>query len=199
MLEMKGVRNLLVAALTATLVLSCVPLEKNVKAPKNSKPKKTSSKRSHTGRDRAKIDKLLKKGEYREALVVINKAVKRGEKESAYQDSRTRALIGLINRGQELETDRKFAEAARNYLTALDHYPKSPGYGIEKRPEDLKKKLLSFEPSLMEEGLRHYRDGRLEEAVRVWDTLLSINPRHAQARKARETAKTQLKNLKKLK
>jgi tetratricopeptide (TPR) repeat protein len=195
---MGGFRKLIVAVMAAALVMACVPASK-VKAPRKAASKKTASKPNHTAWKRAKLDKLLKKGECREALIEINRAVKRGGKESNYDNSRAKAINGLISQGQALESDRKFAEAARNYKTALDYYPKGPGRGINKKPGDLKKKLGSIEPSLMDEGLRKYRAGQLEEAVSIWDTLLSINPRHAQARKARETAKTQIRNLKKLK
>jgi tetratricopeptide (TPR) repeat protein len=195
---MRGFRNLIVVALAAALVMACVPAAK-VKAPRKTASKKTSPKPGRTAWKRAKIDKLLKKGECREALIEINRAIKRGERESIYHDSRVKAINRLISQGQTLETDRKLAEAAMNYKAALDYYPEGAGGGIEKPADFLKGKLGSIASFLMEEGLRKYRAGMLEEAVSVWDSLLAFDPDHAQARKARETAETQLRNLKSFK
>jgi tetratricopeptide (TPR) repeat protein len=195
---MRGSRKLIVFVIAAALVTACVPPTK-VKKPKKTSTKKTSQKTSRTAWKKAKIDKLLKKGDYREALLEISGAIKRGQKESVYHDSRARAINGLISRGQKLESSGKPGQAAKNYKTALDYYPKGAKGGIKKPAAFLKKRLGSIESSLMDEGLRKYRAGRLEEAVSMWDSLLAINPNHAQARKSRETAKTQLRNLKNLK
>lgn len=195
---MRGIRKLIVVVMAAALVMACIPAGK-VKSQGKTSTKKTASKQKHIAWKKAKIDKLLKKGEYRVALLEISKAIKRGQKESVYHDSRAKAINGLISRGQKLESGAKPGKAAMNYKTALDYYPKGAGGGIKKPASFLKKRLGSIESSLMDEGLRKYRAGRLEEAVSIWDSLLAVNPNHAQARKARETAKTQLRNLKKLK
>lgn len=63
--------------------------------------------------------------------------------------------------------------------------------------EDLEKGLTVCRSTLRNRGFAEYRKGDLEGAIAVWESLLAFDPDNAEIRKAVETAKTQIKKLKK--
>jgi tetratricopeptide (TPR) repeat protein len=192
-------RNLIAVSMTALMVISCVP-KASVKKPRPA-VKKTAPESARSAKKRAAIMKLIDRGRHREALLRISAALKAGEKESAYRDARAKAINALVKEGQSLETAGNISEAAMGYRTALDHFPPDsawPKSGIEKPAAFLRKRLGKISDTLMDDGLRKYRAGRLREAIAVWDSLLAFDPDNMKARSARETAETQLRNLNRL-
>jgi tetratricopeptide (TPR) repeat protein len=68
------------------------------------------------------------------------------------------------------------------------------GAGSSKR--ELEDALRACSSGLTNSGLAEYRKGNLENAIALWDELLSFDPGNAEIKKAVETAKAQLGKLK---
>ncbi|MFP4452085.1 MAG: hypothetical protein ACOCR8_05640 [Desulfosalsimonas sp.] len=50
----------------------------------------------------------------------------------------------------------------------------------------------------MEQGLVSYRQGRLDDAIYIWNRILAFDPHHQAGRNAIQTARTQQSNLEKM-
>ena len=108
-----------------------------------------------------------------------------------------RAVNGLIEVGDESFFREDYALAGRSFRKALDAYPLAQSHRerVSRSPKKLKSNLDACCNTLMEQGLREYRRGKLEGAISKWKGLLAINPGHTEARKALETASVQLEAL----
>jgi hypothetical protein len=65
-------------------------------------------------------------------------------------------------------------------------------------PESLEEKILFCADQLMEQGLVQYRQGRLSEAIGIWEKIKEFAPGHSASQNAIRTADIQLTNLKKI-
>jgi len=151
--------------------------------------------------ERKKIQQLLAHEEYTEALDMMKQKIASGASEQNYNSLYVAAVNGIISQGDLKVENKQLAEAGMAFRRALDDYPADERMkGKVKRTSlEIKGDIDRLSTSLMDTALMKYREGAIEEAITLWDKLLAFDPQNAEAKKARDTAATQLENLKKVK
>ncbi|MFO7838717.1 MAG: hypothetical protein R6X08_04370 [Desulfosalsimonadaceae bacterium] len=109
-----------------------------------------------------------------------------------------RAENGAIKRGQSRLAENKPGRAGLLFRAALNSFPQDTGLAqdIILTRGELESKITVCAEKLMEQGLTVYREGRLHQAIELWEKILAFAPRHQASRNAIRTAHTQLKTLK---
>jgi tetratricopeptide (TPR) repeat protein len=129
----------------------------------------------------------MDKGEYTMALADIEQVLAANPRHAEGTDLKKAALYGL---GKAQLNDRKFDES---YQTFTQLARLAPNY------EDSSTLLQQARTRLVQqrynEGLRYYREEKLEEAIAEWRAVLVLDPRHPSARKNIEQAERILKQL----
>jgi tetratricopeptide (TPR) repeat protein len=134
------------------------------------------------------------KGDYDAALASYKSALAKAPAESKnpYLE-----IFEWIKEGGDRAYEKKdFAEAGYAYSLISSNYPDGDGLSFGKG--FLKERVAACSKALTEEGLAEYRKGNLDTAVLKWKSVLKFDPENEEAKKASETAKIQLKNLKKM-
>ncbi len=149
---------------------------------------------------KVKIQGRLEEKEFLAALDLIRHELKHGASEEKMAGPYLKALNGTINKGQRRLDKNEYSRAGRLFRKALDSFPKDPGLAenISATPRELEFKIAFCADKLMERGLTLYRRGQLEEAIELWEKILSFDPHNQASRKAIQTTSTQLSNLKKM-
>lgn len=94
---------------------------------------------------------------------------------------------------------RDYALAGRIHALLVRNYASfeklEPGVGFSRG--DLTKAIGVCRVNLTNSGLTEYRKGNLAEAITVWESLLAFDPENTEVKKAVDTAKVQLREIKK--
>jgi hypothetical protein len=92
-----------------------------------------------------------------------------------------------------------YALAGRIHALLLRNYASfekfRPGVGFSRA--DLTKAIGVCRVKLTNSGLTEYRKGNLAKAIAVWESLLAFDPENTEVKKAVDTAKVQLQEIKK--
>jgi tetratricopeptide (TPR) repeat protein len=129
----------------------------------------------------------MDKGEFTMALADIEQVLAANPRNAEGTDLKKAALYGL---GKTQLNDRKFDES---YQTLTQLARLAPNY--EDSPALLQQARTRLVQQRYNEGLRYYREEKLEEAIAEWRAVLVLDPRHASARKNIEQAERILKQL----
>jgi hypothetical protein len=107
------------------------------------------------------------------------------------------SLNELLNQAASEEKKGDCASAGLLYRQVLRDYPNdSVTEGrLRWKREEIAARLSSCSSTLMEKGLIAYRSGEINRAIKTWKMLVAFDPEFPGARKAIETASTQLKSL----
>jgi tetratricopeptide (TPR) repeat protein len=135
----------------------------------------------------AEAREAMDKGEYTIALADIEQVLVANPRHVEGTDLKKAALYGL---GKTQLNDRKFDDS---YQTLTQLVRLSPNY--EDSPALLQQARTRLVQQRYNEGLRYYREEKLEEAIAEWRAVLVLDPRHASARKNIEQAERILKQL----
>ncbi len=157
-------------------------------------------KQSPAAEARREIRELVRDGQFEAALLRIRGVADKGALGKDYGVLYENSLIGLLEYGDEYMEDHDYPRAGSAYRVVLDNYP-SDEYTrkrLMRSAQELRQSIDICAGVLMEEGLREYRRGMLEKAIATWNTVISFDPANEEALKARDTAITQLENLKKM-
>jgi len=144
------------------------------------------------------IDQSLKVRKYEQASNLLLEALKENPGEASLKKQAERLLTELKSSGDQSLTDRDFAQAGRYYGLAKKIWPKfkaSTG-GLTFKLEDLKAAIRICSQQLTNQGMLEYRKGNLKGAISVWESLLAFDPDNDQIKKAIETARAQLQQIK---
>jgi tetratricopeptide (TPR) repeat protein len=143
----------------------------------------------------------LAAGRYQAALAGLRRERERGVSERALSAEYLQALNGVLSMaGQYLEREGP-DQAGPLYQAALQAFPRSEALvaGAALTREQVEAHLKECADRLMESGLKAYRSGDLENAIRIWKQIEAFCPGHKASRKALQTAEVQLANLHKIK
>ena len=145
---------------------------------------------------RKKVISLLRKGNYRRAIV-LTRGNSPGYPAAGLEQEYLSAVNGLIATAEEHFAHGDYATAGSFFKWAIDSYPADAALWerLKWEPNQLKARLETCSTLLMEEGLQEYRRGNLESAIRNWKKLIKFNPGHQEAKKAIATATVQLRAL----
>jgi len=146
------------------------------------------------------IARLNSAGEYGRALTLIRAEIRKGRDETAFGGLYAEAWNGLIQKGIGLYRAGEHHRAGMIFSTAYRSRPTAASIlaGMEYSVEDIERLIKECSEKMMERGLQEYRKGNLGNAIAVWEKILMFNPSYREARRAMETASTQLKNLQRI-
>ncbi|MBE3125895.1 MAG: hypothetical protein IMZ57_09585 [Acidobacteria bacterium] len=111
--------------------------------------------------------------------------------------------LGTVNQikaiGDKAFGAKNFAQAGRVNTVLLRDYASFEGLRppVAFSRKALKDVVSACRESLTKTGLAEYRRGNLVKAIAIWEGLLSFDPDNAEIKKAVNTARTQLKGIKK--
>jgi len=133
-------------------------------------------------------DKLQASGDYLGALQVC----KRNR-----QLCNAGIVRGAYAQAQSLQAEGKYAEAGEGFAALVPFSAQSAGKGDISRSR-LTEQMNACAEQLMVQGMGAYRDGRLDEAIATWESILTFSPGHEAALKSLHTCRIQLSNLRSL-
>ncbi len=146
----------------------------------------------------ARIDQNLKAKKYEQASSLLQEALKAGPGEPRLKKQIEKLLIELKSSGDRSLSDLDFARAGWYYSLAKKNWSKFKGYtgSLSFRLEDLDSGLKTCSQQLTNQGLVEYRKGNLKGAISIWESILTFDPDNEQIKKAIETARAQLQQIK---
>lgn len=156
-----------------------------------SAPQKSA--RVDTAPVRKNVRRLLRQEKFVAALDAIG-TLHRSELQQEY----LQAFNAIVTLARTEQADGDPARAGEYFRSALNHYPPNEHVLTKSLPMSkagIEEALGLCAEKLMEQGLKAYRAGSLEEAIHLWNRTLVFLPGHEPTRKALSTAQTQLENL----
>jgi tetratricopeptide (TPR) repeat protein len=115
---------------------------------------------------------------------------------------------GYARLGEQIKSAADTAYQTGNVAKAGSNYNILLESGITKQDfaetlsfddNDLRKQIKDCSKALMENGLKKYREEKLDEAIAIWKKALFFDPDNRSVKNAFETASAQLQKLKQLK
>lgn len=150
------------------------------------------------------VRRELKAGRYEKAVEICRTGLKGQPGEKAARADYAAAILEIKAAGDKALDERDYAAAGRIHRLLLKNLGSFEGLdGIGKAAASLKKERLVeavrvCRQGLTNSGLAEYRKGDLEKAIEIWDSLLAFDPGNAEIKKAVETAKAQLRKVKRV-
>lgn len=190
---MAGLRATLFALLSLsliTLISSCASIQKITGGEPKAVADTITQAQAH-----------LARGEHKKALEVYA---------DAYGDyPRNAELRGhYIRGGEQIKAAadaafqrKEFAEAGSSYTILVKSAitDKNFARALSFDTDYLNQRIKGCSKGLLETGLVHYRQGKLDEAISLWRKAITFDPDNKEAKDAIDTATVQLQNLKQIK
>lgn len=134
------------------------------------------------------------------ALAVIRRAVKGGAEEGAFAGDYPLVINGAIDVADALRGRGDLPGAGKIYRLVVEAYPRTPALivQVKRSREQLLGDIGFCAERMMENGIAEYRRGRMEEALALWQNILSFDPKNTGARRAVDTSRRQLDALRAL-
>jgi tetratricopeptide (TPR) repeat protein len=168
--------------------------------PAHGKPAGQKSVKPGDSGARERIAAHLGRKEYEKALKSIIADIEKGVPELYYGAEYVDALNGLLQKGTGHYYSGEYEAAGLSFRLALESYPSASGIRgrVKFSPDEIVALIDGCSTNLMEEGLLSYRKGALQNAIDAWEKVPGFDPANEEAKKALDTAATQLRNLKNL-
>ena len=140
-------------------------------------------------------------GHHAGALAVYQDAAKEYPGDASVKTMYAKGVGELRAMGAKSLAEKDYGEAGKINRLLLKNLDSFKGLGAPAERgasdrKDLEESLRVCSSGLTNNGLAEYRKGNLEKAIAIWADLLAFDPDNAEIRKAVETAKTQLGQLK---
>jgi tetratricopeptide (TPR) repeat protein len=171
----------------ASLVLSaCVP------------GKKPEADRAVMPPEQYQSEQYLKQGDFEKALETYSSAFKKHSDDPALRKSYLDAAEMIEDTALSAFDHEDFAASGRIYHLLDRQYPNFQDFtgDLSFDRKYLRSRLSECSGRLSEQALAQYRQGNLSAAISLWKSILAFEPENDAAKKAVDTASTQLKSLK---
>lgn len=157
------------------------------------------------GGESAAVERAIKQAQAHFALGDYQKAL--GVYADAYADHPRSAPLRAqyIKAGEQIKVAadnafqrQAFAEAGSSYTLLLKNTITAQDFSRELSFDGdyLDRRIKACSKGLLEAGLVHYRQGRLDEAISIWRKVVTFDPDNRDVKDAIATAAVQLQNLK---
>ncbi len=146
----------------------------------------------------AQIDQSLKAKKYEQVSNLLQEALKANPGEPRLKKQIEKLLVELKSSGDRSLADLDFARAGWHYGLAKKNWSKFKSYtsSLPFKLEDLDSGLKTCSQQLTNQGLVEYRKGNLKGAISIWESILTFDPDNEQIKRAIQTARAQLQQIK---
>ena len=144
------------------------------------------------------VNSYIAKGNYAAALDILSARYDKDRGNAEARDAFSRTLQEVRSKGDDAFARGQYEKAGVTYRLLLKHLsgdngiarnlPFSSGY--------LSGRIEKCAKTLTDSGLARYGAGDLENAIRIWNSVLAFDPDNVDVKRAVETATVQLKTLK---
>lgn len=136
-------------------------------------------------------------GEHRKAIDIYSNEVKKQPKDPQLIKEFAKSLEDMKSSADRAAEKGDFAFAGHIYYVMHSNYTKfsSVASRLSFDPVSLNTKLAHCRKSLSTQGFQEYRQGNLNKAIAIWQSLLLIDPNNKDIKEVLRTAILQQKNL----
>lgn len=136
-------------------------------------------------------------GDYQKALEVMSGVYAEYPQNLSVKDSYVGIIEKLRRKADLALKNRRVAAAGDIYGVLLKNSFQYSGLAasLSFDGELLRTRIKTCSDILYKSGLMKYREGKLDEAVSIWNKILVFDPENKEARNVTDTAKRQLKQL----
>ncbi|HRD01618.1 MAG TPA: hypothetical protein PLP57_03105 [Candidatus Saccharicenans sp.] len=144
------------------------------------------------------IEQSLKAKKYEQASNLLLEASKESPGDVRLKKQAERLLTELKSSGDKSLADLDFARAGWYYGLARKNWTKFKAYTgqLSFKLEDLSSAIKVCSQQLTNQGMIEYRKGNLKGAISIWESILTFDPENEQIKKAIQTARAQLQQIK---
>jgi tetratricopeptide (TPR) repeat protein len=141
--------------------------------------------------------KSIEAGEYQKAIDIYSKELQKQPKDQQLMREFARSLESIRSSADRASEKEDFAFAGHTYYVLQNNYAKfnSVASMLSFNKAYLNTKLSYCRKSLSTQGFEEYREGNLNKAIVLWNSLLVIDPNNKDIKEAVRTATHQKKNL----
>jgi tetratricopeptide (TPR) repeat protein len=185
-------KSAMALCLAASLILpACVPGKKPEADRAVTKPGQTQS-------EQYQGEQYLRQGDFEKALETYNLAFKKYSDDPALRKSYIEAAEMIEDSALAAFEREDYATSGRIYYLLDRQYPNFQDFtgDLSFDRKYLRSRLSECSGRLSEQALAQYRQGNLPAAISLWKSILAFEPENDAAKKAVDTASTQLKSLK---
>jgi tetratricopeptide (TPR) repeat protein len=185
-------KSAMALCLAASLILpACVPGKKPEADHAVTKPGQTQG-------EQYQGEQYLRQGDFEKALETYNLAFKKYSDDPALRKSYIEAAEMIEDSALAAFEREDYAASGRIYYLLDRQYPNFQDFtgDLSFDRKYLHLRLSECSGRLSERALAQYRQGNLSGAISLWKSILAFEPENAAAKKAVDTASTQLKSLK---
>lgn len=159
---------------------------------------------SCTHQEKVEVDQIqaqsrqhINTGDFQKAMDTYRINHSKYPEDQALTRSYIRTVEDIKNTADKAFNSENFAPAGKTYRILLRNHTHFKDFA-QKLSFDrkfLNTRISECSSNLFKKGLEEYRSGNLNNAISLWEGLLSFDPNNAEARKALNTAVTQQKTL----
>jgi len=141
--------------------------------------------------------KRMDAGEYQDAIDIYNYEHRKQPRDQNLMQAYAKSLDGLKIKADAAYAKNDFDVAGKLYLVLHKNYAKfnSVAKMLSFNKAYLNARLAACKKALSVQGFQEYRNGRLSNALALWQGVLDIDPNNKDIKEAMRTAKQQQKNL----
>ncbi len=142
--------------------------------------------------------KQMDAGRYQKALDLYDTAQRSALQDRQLLQDYTASVEKIRSVARQAMDQQDCVSAGRDYHLLLENYSRFQRLGgtLSFDATDLDENLTNCKKCIAKKGFEAYRNGDLDEAVALWETLLEIDPGNTEIKDALRIARMQQKNLK---
>jgi hypothetical protein len=136
-------------------------------------------------------------GDYQKTINHYRKEYKKRPQDQELAKEYVRTLKEIKTAADEASRREDLTGACKTYDILLKNYADYKGFAnmLSFDRTQLKAKVTTCKTDLSKKGFQEYREGKLGEAIALWQGCLAIDPNNTDIKKALNTARAQMRNL----
>lgn len=149
---------------------------------------------------RQNVESFLAQGNIVQAHRELLEARRRGAPETSSAETFIKVENLLLQEAEQAKREDRFDHAGRFYSMVLNAYPKQPEIqsGLIMSRDEIAAQVERCADELMKSGLIAYREGKLVDAIKIWQKINEFHPEYTPSQVAIATAEQQIENLEKI-
>jgi len=180
------------------LLLSCAETKRWVASKDIPAPWSSAEEVAPSSAQAAKLaEKHRVAGEYQQAIDIYQEAYQRQPDDQTLVKAYVKSIEKIISAADKAFDQQDFASAGKTYDILLKNHAHFKGFQKQRSFNRtlLDEKLDYCQKALYQQGFQEYRNGNIDEAIAIWQDLLTIDPDNKDIQEALKTARLQQKNL----